>query len=144
MNKEITFNDKEYYFIITEKEDNNMSLNLIDISIFEKDEWNEILTMSSEFDKALSFSSDDSDYSYSLLEKEYKEAMNFLYYYCEFCKYDKFINLYYEIGNKYNYYELLDDKIKNQKKNEKITTNKFRLWIINNYDKINNYYNILK
>jgi len=34
MNKEIIFNDKEYYFIITDKEDNNMSLNLIDISIF--------------------------------------------------------------------------------------------------------------
>lgn len=38
-------------------------------------------------------------------------------------------------SNRYDYYELLDGKIKNQ--NEKITTNKFRLWVINNY------YNIL-
>jgi len=62
--------------------------------------------------------------------------MSFLFYNCEFCICDKFINLYYEIGDKYNYYELLDGKIKNQKENEKITTNKFKLWIINNYDNI--------
>ena len=34
MNKEINFNNEEYYFIITEKEHYDMSLNLIDISIF--------------------------------------------------------------------------------------------------------------
>ena len=68
MNKEIKFNNEEYYFIITEKDYNNLSLNLIDISIF-------------------------------------------------------------EIGDQSDYYKLLESTIKNQKNNEKITINQFRLWI---------------
>lgn len=71
--------------------------------------------------------------------------MYFLYYNCEFCNgNNKFIDLYNKIGGKSDYYELLESTIKKQKDNEKITINQFRLWIANNYDKINNYYNILK
>lgn len=46
----INFNNAEYYFIITEKENYNISLNLIDISIFEINEWKNILNMSMKFD----------------------------------------------------------------------------------------------
>jgi hypothetical protein len=147
MNKEIIFNNEEYYFIITEKENYNynMSLNLIDISIFEINEWKNILNMSMKFDNAIRFAAQASDYSYNLIDKEQKNAMYYLYYNCEFCNgNNKFTDLYNKIGNKSDYYELLESKIKNQKDNEKITINQFRLWIINNYDKINNYYNILK
>ena len=137
--------NEEYYFIITEKEHHDMSLNLIDISIFDIDEWKNILNMSIKFDESIRFASQDSDYSYNLIDKEYKDAMYFFYYNCEFCNgNNKFTDLYYEIGDKSAYYKLLESKIKNQKDNEKITINQFRLWIINNYDKINNYYNILK
>jgi len=140
MNKDINFNNEEYYFIITEKEKCDMSLNLIDISIFEIDEWKDILNMSMKFDKAIKFAAQDSEYSYNLIDKERKEAMYFLYYNCEFCNgNNKFTNLYNEIGDKSDYYELLESKIKNQKDNEKVTINKFRLWIVNNYDKMNNY-----
>ena len=143
MNKEIIFNNEEYYFIITEKENYNMSL--IDISIFEINEWKNILNMSIKFDDAIRFAAQASDYSYNLIDKEQKNAMYYLYYNCEFCNgNNKFTDLYNNIGNKSDYYELLESKIKNQKDNEKITINQFRLWIINNYDKINNYYNILK
>ena len=145
MNKEINFNNDEYYFIITKKENYNMSLNLIDISIFEIDEWKNILNMSMIFNESIRYASHDSDYSYNLIDKEKKDAMYFLYYNCEFCNgNNKFIDLYNEIGNKSDYYELLETTIKKQKDNEKITINQFRLWIANNYDKINNYYNILK
>ena len=144
MNKELNFNNEEYYFIITEKEHYDMSLNLIDISIFEINEWKNILHMSNKFNETIRYASQDSDYSYNLIDNEKKDAMNFLYYNCEFCKYNKFNDLYNEIGNKTDYYKLLESTIINQKENEKITINQFRLWIINNYDKINNYYNILK
>ena len=96
--------------------------------------------MSMKFDEAIRFAAQDSEYSYNLIDKERKKAMYFLYYNCEFCNgNNKFTDLYYEIGDKSDYDELLDSKIKNQKDNEKVTINKFRLWIVNNYDKINNY-----
>ena len=142
MNKEINFNNEEYYFIITKKENYNynMSLNLIDISIFEINEWKNILNMSMKFDDAIRFVAQASDYSYNLIDKEQKNAMYYLYYNCEFCNgNNKFTDLYNKIGNKSDYYELLESKIKNQKDNEKITINQFRLWIVNNYDKMNNY-----
>ena len=72
----------------------------------------------------ITFTSQDCDYSYNLIDTEYKDAMYFLYYYCEFCNgNNKFTDLYNEFGDKYNYYELLDSKIKNQKDNKKIINN---------------------
>lgn len=70
MNKEINFNNDEYYFIITEKNHNNMLLNLIDISIFEIDEWKNILNMSMIFNESIRYASHDSDYSYNLIDKK--------------------------------------------------------------------------
>jgi hypothetical protein len=67
MNKDINFNNEEYYFIITEKEKCDMSLNLIDISIFEINEWKNILNMSIKFDEAIRFAAQDSEYSYNVL-----------------------------------------------------------------------------
>ena len=67
MNKEINFNNEEYYFIITEKEHYDMSLNLIDISIFEINEWKNILNMSNKFNETIRYASLDSDYSDNLI-----------------------------------------------------------------------------
>ena len=49
-----------------------MSLNLIDISIFEINEWKNILNMSNKFNETIRYASQDSDYSYNLIDNEKK------------------------------------------------------------------------
>jgi hypothetical protein len=101
----------EYYYIITKIILNNK--NIIDISIFENDEWTELLNMSKKFEKEAYYLSNSSDYNYKSVEPLKLDAIYFLYY-CDFCYRSGFSTLCYYIDDKNVYYELLDTKITEQ------------------------------
>lgn len=132
--------DKNYIYVQTIKDENNMIY--IDVSIFEENEWKKLLQMSNKFEENVQNSFSDNDNEYNVYTSEQKIAIYFLYY-CDFCKYEGFNSLHYEIGNHYLFNKILTNMLKNRKEKELITIHQFRNWIVNNYEKIKYYYNIL-
>lgn len=132
--------DKNYIYVQSIKEENNMIY--IDVSIFEENEWKQLLQMSNKFEENVQNSFSDNDNEYNAYTSEQKIAIYFLYY-CDFCKYEGLNSLHYETGNHYLFNKILTDMLKNRKENELITIHQFRKWIVNNYEKIKHYYNIL-
>lgn len=133
-------NDKKYYYVETLKESDNSMIN-IDISAFEESEWITLLNMSTKFEKNVDFLL-HGDYEYSQFNNEQRIAVYYLYY-CDFCKYESFSKLHYVMGNKYDFHKYFNCLLKNKKTDEEITSNEFRKWIVNNYEKLNYYYSIL-
>lgn len=141
MNEKIEFNDnKTYCFVETFNEDETNHQIYTDISIFEKEEWMNLLKISEKFEKNVSFSLSENNH-YENLTDEQKNAIYFLYY-CDYCKYEGFHSLRYLTGNKEVYNQIIQEKMRNQN-NEEISKNQFRKWIVNHYDKINYYYQLL-
>ena len=128
--------NKEYYYVTT-----TIDLN-IDISIFEIDEWNNLLDISNIIKNAAFSLQNFSDYEYSKTENQYKEAATFLKYskYCGEYNIKGFDELEYFGGNKLTILEYIYCKVKdNSYKNDTlISIDKFRKWICDNYDKIKN------
>lgn len=141
MKEKIEFTtDKKYYYVESFKESDNDRVH-IDISVFEESEWTTLLNMSSKFDKNVDFFL-HGDYEYNQFTNEQRISVYYLYY-CDFCKYESFTKLDYVIGNKYDYHKYFNCLLKNKKNDEEITSNEFRKWIVNNYEKLNYYYSIL-
>jgi hypothetical protein len=95
---------KKYYYVISYYSPNNdfIRSNLMntDISIFELDEWNNLLNKSEIFKKYVNILNRESDSAYINISPEIKNAIYYLYHNCEYCKYDNFTSLEYYTGNK--------------------------------------------
>lgn len=138
---------KKYYYVISYYSPNNdfIRSNLMntDISIFELDEWNDLLNKSEIFKKWVNILNRESNNEYIKLDSVIKNATYYLYHNCEYCKYDDFTSLEYYTGNKQDIYERTYLETIN-KDRYNISINNFRTWIIDNYETINNNYCILK
>ena len=138
---------KKYYYVISYYYPNNyfITSNLMntDISIFELDEWNNLLNKSEIFKKYVNILNRESDIAYINTPPEIRSAIYYLYHNCEYCKYDDFTSLEYYTGNKQNIYERIYLETINKDRND-ISINNFRTWIIDNYEKFNKNYNIIK
>jgi hypothetical protein len=132
--------DIDYIFVETIKEEYNSIY--IDISLFEENEWKELLLISNKFEENVQNSFSDNDNEYNAYTSEQKIAIYFLYY-CDFCKYEGFNTLHYEKGKYYFFNKLLNNALKNRKDNELITVHQFRKWIVEHYDKMKYYHSIL-
>ena len=139
--------NKKYYYVISYYKPCNdfIKNNLMntDISIFEIDEWDDLLNKSEIFKKSVNYLNSEIDSEYSKTYPEIKSATYYLYHNCEYCKYDDFTSLEYYTGYKTDIYERIFLETINKDRND-ISINNFRTWIINNYEKINKNYNILK
>ena len=138
---------KKYYYVISYYSPNNdfIRSNLMntDISIFELDEWNNLLNKSEIFKKYVNILNCESDSAYINISPEIKNTIYYLYHNCEYCKYDDFTSLEYYTGNKQDIYERIYLETINKDRYD-ISINNFRTWIINNYETINKNYNIIK
>jgi hypothetical protein len=114
-----------------------------DISIFEINEWNDLLNKSEIFKKYVNILNRESDIEYINARPEIKNAIYYLYHNCVYCKYEDFTSLEYCIGNKQDIYERVFLETKN-KDRYNISINNFREWIIDNYENFNKNYNIIK
>ena len=133
--------DREYYYVNTTSDLN------IDISIFEIDEWNNLLEISNIIESAAFSLQNFSDFEYLKTEKQYKKAATFLKYskYCIDNKLKGFNEMDYFSGNKLTILEYVYCKVKDNsyKDNTLVSINKFRKWICDNYDEIQNAINAI-
>jgi len=118
--------NKKYIYVIS-------NLMNTDISIFEINEWDELLNKSEIFKKYVNILNRESDIEYINTHSEIKNATYYLYHNCEYCKYDDFTSLEYYTGNKQDIYERVFLETKN-KDRYNISINNFREWIIDNYE----------
>ena len=138
---------KKYYYVISYYEPNNdfirSSLLNTDISIFEIDEWNELLSKSEIYKKYVNTLNGESDYGYFSGKPELRSATYYLYYNCYFCKHNDFTSLEYYKGYNRDIYERVFMETKNKDRHN-ITINNFREWITDNYEDFNKNYSIIK
>jgi len=139
--------NKNYYYVITYYRPNNDFLrsNLLntDVSIFEIDEWNDLLNKSEVYKKWINILNSESDYGYLNIQPELRQAVYYLYHNCDYCRYSDFTSLEYYEGNNQDIYERVFIESKNEDRYN-ISINNFRAWIINNYDNYNKNYEIIK
>jgi len=142
---DIQDNKKYIYVISYYSSSNNLISNLMntDISIFEINEWDELLIISYISKKYVNILNRESDIEYINTPPEIKNATYYLYHNCEYCKYDDFSSLEYYTGNKQDIYERVFLETKNTGRYN-ISVNNFRKWISDNYEKLNKNYNIIK
>lgn len=132
--------NKKYIYVISYYTPSNT-----DISIFEINEWDDLLNKSEIFKKWVNILNRESDIEYINTHPEIKNATYYLYHNCEYCKYNDFTSLEYYTGNNQDIYERVFLETKNKNKGRyNISINNFREWISVNYEKINKNYNIIK
>jgi len=137
MEKEIKYvKNKNYTYVISNNEYNDKK---IDVSIFEIEDWENLLEISKVFEEAVSYVNGVSDNSYKYLDKNLTSYAYFLYH-SPFCHYESFNDLEYETTKLDDIYEVVFHRLEN---GEKITINEFRKWIVENYEKINERYEYL-
>ena len=134
--------NKKYIYVISYYSSSNNLMNT-DISIFEINEWGELLIKSEIFKKYVNILNRESDIKYIHIQKEIKSATYYLYHNCNYCIYSDFTSLEYYTGNKQDIYERVFLETKNTDRYN-ISVNNFRKWIIDNYEKLNKNYNIIK
>jgi hypothetical protein len=130
--------NKEYVYVLTNNVDN---YNVLDLSIFEIEEWTHLTKISKVFEDAVvNLDVDISLRPYINVSKDIKKGVYYLYY-SPFCNWKGFNDLEYEMLEINNIYEVVFNFVKEHKK---ITINDFRKWIIDNYTNILMHYdNIL-
>ena len=129
MEKEIKYvKNKDYTYVISNNEYNDK----IDVSIFEIEDWENLLEISKVFKEAVSYVNSVSDNSYKYLDNNLKSYTYFLYN-SPFSHYESFNDLEYETTKLEDIYEVVFHRLEN---GEKITINEFRKWIVENYEKI--------
>jgi len=150
MNNDIQIKEnKKYYYVISIYKPSNdfiiSGLTNTDISIFELDEWDELLNKSKLYNECVKILNniDESDEIYRSIQPEYKSAVYYLYYNCNYCIYNDFTSLEYHIGNNQDIYERVFIETKNEDRYN-ISINSFRSWIVKHYDEFNKNYNIIK
>lgn len=138
MEKEIKYvKNKDYTYVISNNEYNDKKL---DVSIFEIEDWENLLEISKVFEEEVSYVNGVSDNSYKYLDNNLKSYTYFLYN-SPFCHYESFNDLEYETTKLDDIYEVVFHRLES---GEKITINEFRKWIVENYEKINERYEYLK
>ena len=138
MEKEIKYvKNKDYTYVISNNEYNDKKL---DVSIFEIEDWENLVEISNVFKEAVSYVNAISDNSYKYLDNNLKSYTYFLYN-SPFCHYESFNDLEYETTKLEDIYEVVFYRLES---GEKITINEFRKWIVENYKKINEKYEYLK
>jgi hypothetical protein len=147
MNYEINMEDKKYIYVISYYTPSNDLIRTIymntDISIFEINEWNDLLDKNEIFKKWVNILNCESDNGYIKIDPEIRSAAYYIYYNCDYCKYDDFTSLEYYSGNKQDIYERVFLEVKNTDRTN-VSVNNFRKWISDNYEKLNKNYNIIK
>ena len=103
---DIQDNKKYIYVISYYSSSNNLISNLMntDISIYEINEWDDLLNKSEIFKKYVNKLNRESYIEYINKYSEIKNATYYLYHNCEYCKYDDFTSLEYYTGNKKDIY----------------------------------------
>jgi hypothetical protein len=129
--------NKEYIYVLTINVDND---NVLDLSIFEIEEWTHLTKMSKVFEDAV----DNLDVEIRLrpyinVSKDIKKGAYYLYN-SPFCWWKGFNDLEYEMLCINDIYEVVFNFVSEDKK---ITINKFRRWIIDNYKNIQMHYDNL-
>jgi hypothetical protein len=122
--------NKEYIYVLTINVDND---NIFDLSIFEIEEWTHLTKMSKVFEDAV----DNLDVDIRLrpyinVSENIKKGAYYLHY-SPFCWWKGFNDLEYEILEIDDIYKVVFNFVSEDKK---ITINKFRRWIIDNYKNI--------
>jgi hypothetical protein len=129
--------NKEYIYVLTINVDND---NVLDLSIFEIEEWTHLTKISKVFEDAV----DNLDVDIRLrpyinVSKDIKKGAYYLYY-SPFCWWKGFNDLEYEMLKINDIYKVVFNFVSEDKK---ITINKFRRWIIDNYTNIIMHYDNL-
>ena len=136
-NEIVYVKNKEYIYVLTINVDND---NILDLSIFEIEEWTHLTKISKVFEDAVvNLDVDISLRPYINVSKDIKKCAYYLYY-SPFCWRKGFNDLEYEILEIKHIYKVVFDFVSEDKK---ITINKFRTWIIDNYKNIQMHYETL-
>jgi len=148
MNDDIQIKEnKTYYYVISYYKPSNdfiiSGLTNTDISIFELDEWDELLNKSKIYNKCVKMLNDESDYGYLNTQPEHRRAVYYLYINCHYCKYNDFTSLEYYVGYDKDIYERVFIETKNEDRYN-VSINSFRSWIVKHYDEFNKNYDIIK
>lgn len=129
--------NKEYIYVLTNNDDNNHEL---DLSIFEIEEWTHLTKISKVFEDAVvNLDVEISLRPYINVSKDIKKCAYYLYY-SPFCWRKGFNDLEYEMLEINDIYKVVFDFVSEDKK---ITINKFRRWITDNYTNIQTHYDNL-
>ena len=136
-NEIVYVKNKEYIYVLTINVDND---NVLDLSIFEIEEWTHLTKISKVFEDAVdNLDVEIRSRSYINVSKDIKKGAYYLYY-SPFCWWKGFNDLECETLEINDIYELVFNFVKEDKK---ITINKFRKWIIDNYTNIQTHYESL-
>ncbi len=136
-NEIIYVKNKKYIYVLTTNDDN---YNILDLSIFEIEEWTHLTKISKVFEDAVvNLDVDISLKPYINISKNIKKSVYYLYY-SPFCLWKGFNDLECEILEINDIYEVVFNLVKEDKK---ITINKFRRWVIDNYTNIQTHYETL-
>ena len=129
--------NKEYIYVLTINVDND---NILDLSIFEIEEWTHLTKISKVFEDAVvNLDVDKSLRPYINISENIKKGVYYLYY-SPFCWRKGFNDLEYETLYINDIYKVVFNFVNEDKK---ITINKFRRWIIDNYENIQMHYDNL-
>jgi len=129
--------NKEYIYVLTINDDND---NLLDLSIFEIEEWTYLTKISKVFEDAVvNLDVEISLRPYINVSKDIKKGAYYLYY-SPFCHWKGFNDLEYEMLEINDIYKVVFDLVR---EHQKITINEFRKWIIDNYTNIQMHYDNL-
>ena len=136
-NEIVYVKNKKYIYVLTINVDND---NVLDLSIFEIEEWTHLTKISKVFEDAVvNLDVEISLRPYINVSKDIKKCAYYLYY-SPFCWWKGFNDLECETLEINDIYELVFNFVKEDKK---ITINKFRRWIIDNYEIIQTHYDTL-
>ena len=128
---------KKYIYVLTINVDND---NVLDLSIFEIEEWTHLTKISKVFEDAVvNLDVEISLRPYINVSKDIKKGAYYLYY-SPFCWFKGFNDLECETLEINDIYEVVVNFVREDKK---ITINKFRRWVIDNYETIKTHYDTL-
>ena len=137
-NEIVYVKNKEYIYVLTINVDND---NVVDLSIFEIEEWTHLTKISKVFeDYVFNLDVDKSLRPYINISENIKNCVYYLYYYSPFSRYKGFNDLECETLEINDIYEVVFNLIKEYKK---LTINEFRRWIIDNCTDIQIHYETL-
>jgi hypothetical protein len=142
MDYKIHIEDKQFVYVIS-NEDLPHDITVTDISIFEVDEWNDLLSKRELFKKWETILTHSSDAEYKSTPTDLRDAAYYLYYKENFCGHSDLSALEYSTGNKQDIHERVFTEAEHCD-NGYVSVNKFRRRICDNYETLMKNYNILK
>lgn len=136
-NEIVYVKNKKYIYVLTINVDND---NVVDLSIFEIEEWTHLTKISKVFEDAVvNLDVEISLRPYINVSKNIKKCAYYLYY-SPFCWWKGFNDLECETLEINDIYEVVFNFVSEDKK---ITINKFRRWVVDNYTNIQTHYETL-